>query len=325
MLTGHVYTNVYSLPVSFLRRELSAYFLGLTISSPLCAIAISQGIFYYRTYGQDPRYLKFLVAILVSMDSIRFVFLAHTVYTSAMTLNDVLHHLDRSVTCHEDVVRQITLMVVEVLGACLACLVQSAYVMRIWHMSDRNKPLAGSIALASICQFGACLAEIGGLIFEASGQGKGLCSFGGPFDTTEASNLLNQINIVSRYTQLGGNLMSDALITASMVYYFKVGLRGTNFFGTRNILNRLIDYVLTIGLITSILSIVSFAVFGASQDSQLYFPLIHFMICNVYVNSFLVSLNWRMGLRRAGLVSSVADPLTTRSHLEFATRNSDTA
>lgn len=28
MLTGHVYTNVYSLPVSFLRRELSAYFLG---------------------------------------------------------------------------------------------------------------------------------------------------------------------------------------------------------------------------------------------------------------------------------------------------------
>ncbi|KAF4578312.1 hypothetical protein EYR36_000119 [Pleurotus pulmonarius] len=273
MLTGHVYTNVYSLPVSFLRRELSAYFLGLTISSPLCAIAISQGIFYYRTYGQDPRYLKFLVAILVSMDSIRFVFLAHTVYTSAMTLNDVLHHLDR------------TLMVVEVLGACLACLVQSAYVMRIWHT------------------------EIGGLIFEASGQGKGLCSFGGPFDTTEASNLLNQINIVSRYTQLGGNLMSDALITASMVYYFKVGLRGTNFFGTRNILNRLIDYVLTIGLITSILSIVSFAVFGASQDSQLYFPLIHFMICNVYVNSFLVSLNWRMGLRRAGLYGTGGMPL----------------
>lgn len=39
---------------------------------------------------------------------------------SILTLNDVLHHVDRPVTCHENLVRQITLMSATCLGSGLA-------------------------------------------------------------------------------------------------------------------------------------------------------------------------------------------------------------
>lgn len=233
------------------------------------------------------------------MDSARFVFLAHTVYTSFVTLNDVLHHVDRQVTCHENLIRQITLMMVEFLGTSLCCVVQSAYVTRIFHLSNRNKLVVGMIMLPTLCQFLSGLAAIAGLIFDANGQGLGLCAFGGPFELRHQSVVLNVIYEVSRYAQLCSSLVSDALITLSMYYYLKDGLKATNFFGTKNIVNLLISYTLTIGLLTSILSVIALTVFAA-QETQPQVPIIHFMIANVYVNSFLASLNWRMGLREVG-------------------------
>ncbi|KAJ8699188.1 hypothetical protein PTI98_002333 [Pleurotus ostreatus] len=128
-----VLQNIYTIPIKSLQRELGAYLLGLVISSPLYTISICQVVLYFRTYRLDPCYLKRTVLVLIFMDSARFVFLAHTVYTSFVTLNDVLHHVDRQVTCHENLIRQITLMMVEFLGTSLCCVVQSAYVTRIFH------------------------------------------------------------------------------------------------------------------------------------------------------------------------------------------------
>ncbi|KAJ8699189.1 hypothetical protein PTI98_002333 [Pleurotus ostreatus] len=178
-----VLQNIYTIPIKSLQRELGAYLLGLVISSPwvstitdsqhsspllilayrLYTISICQVVLYFRTYRLDPCYLKRTVLVLIFMDSARFVFLAHTVYTSFVTLNDVLHHVDRQVTCHENLIRQITLMMVEFLGTSLCCVVQSAYVTRIFHLSNRNKLLVGMIMLPTLCQFLSGLAAIGGL------------------------------------------------------------------------------------------------------------------------------------------------------------------
>ncbi|KAF9494042.1 hypothetical protein BDN71DRAFT_1507940 [Pleurotus eryngii] len=371
-MSPQVLKNIYTLPTKWPQEELAAYLLGLTFSSPLYAISICQVVLYFRTYRHDPLYLKRTVAILMSvsldgthalaklppfrssMDSIRFVFLAHTVYSSFVTLNDVLHHVARPVTCRENHVRESTLMIVEFLGVCfsqrmstfishfatpktsLSCIVQSAYVMRIWRLSNRNRLLAGVIMLLTLCEFGSSLSVTGGLVFEATGQGLGLCSFGGPFETEQTSTTLNTIYKsakVSRYSQLCASLVSDVLITLSMIYYLKGGLKETNLFGTKSIISLLISYTLTIGLVTSILSITALAIFAAAA-TQVHFPAIHFMISNVYVNSFLAryfevklmapyslliasdyrSLNWRMGLREAGQGS---DLLSMQGSLAF--------
>ncbi|KAG9223918.1 hypothetical protein CCMSSC00406_0004466 [Pleurotus cornucopiae] len=227
-------------------------------------------------------------------------------------------HVDRPITCHEDHVREITLMIVEFLGAILSCIVKSAYVARIWHLSDRSKLLAGVIMFPTLCEFGLALVIIGGLIFEATGQGLGLCAFGGPFETEDGATILQALYQIPRYAQLSASLISDGLITLSMFYYLKGGLK-SNFFSTKSIITLLISYTLAIGLVTSILSIASLALF-ASRSKQAYFPLVHFMISNVYVNSFLASLNWRIGLRKAG---ESLDPLSTQGSLRFATRKEE--
>ncbi|KAL4254210.1 DUF6534 domain-containing protein [Pleurotus pulmonarius] len=298
-MSPQVLQNIYTLPIASLQQQLGAYLLGLAISSPIYAISLCQVVLYFRTYRLDPRFLKSIVLILIAMESVRFAFLAHTVYMSFVTLNDVLHHVDRSATCHENRVRQIMLMMVEFLEASLCFVVQSAYVVRIWRLSSRNKILAGAIVIPMLCQFGSGLVVISGLIFETTGQGLGLCAFGGPFQTGQTSAVLSVIYEVSRYSQLCASLVSDAMITLSMFYYLKCGLVETNFFGTKSIISLLISYTLAIGLVTSIFSITALAIFTAGA-TQVHFPTIHFMIYNVYVNSFLASLNWRMGLREAG-------------------------
>lgn len=317
-MSPQILENISSLPIVQFQQTLAPYLLGLAISSPLYAISICQVVFYFRAYGRDPRYLKYMVSILLSMDSARFAFLTHTVYMSFITLNDVLHGVDRPITCHEDHVREITLMIVEFLGAILSCIVKSAYVARIWHLSDRSKLLAGVIMFPTLCEFGLALVIIGGLIFEATGQGLGLCAFGGPFETEDGATILQALYQIPRYAQLSASLISDGLITLSMFYYLKGGLK-SNFFGTKSIITLLISYTLAIGLVTSILSIASLALF-ASRSKQAYFPLVHFMISNVYVNSFLASLNWRIGLRKAG---ESLDPLSTQGSLRFATRKEE--
>ncbi|KAF9487951.1 hypothetical protein BDN71DRAFT_568122 [Pleurotus eryngii] len=140
-----VLQNIHTPPAGLLPHELAAYLFGLAISSPLYAVSICQVIFYFRTYHHDSLYLKGTVYTLIVMGSIRFACLTHTVYTSFETLNDVLHHVDRPIICHENLFRQITLMMVEFLGASLSCIVQSAYVVRLWYLSDRNTLLAGVI------------------------------------------------------------------------------------------------------------------------------------------------------------------------------------
>ncbi|KAL4267449.1 hypothetical protein AB1N83_002084 [Pleurotus pulmonarius] len=308
-MSTQVLQNSYALDFESLQQHLAPYLLGLTVSSPLYAISIYQGARYFSTYGSDPRYLKYLVAILLFLGSSRSAFLAHAVFMSFTSLHDRIR-LNQPSTCHG----QITLMLAEILGALLTCLVQSAYIWRIFHLSHRNIALVGILVLFTLCQFGAWLAVVVGLILDAPGQGLGLCSFGGPFSGSAVSPNLNITIEAFRYAELSASIISDVLITVSMVYYLRIGIYETNLFGTRSIVRRLIDYITAIGLNACILSIVALVLFAA-RSFQKYLVLIQFIIPNVYVCSFLASLNWRMGLRAVG---RSPDLLSTQSHFEFA-------
>ncbi|KAF4597864.1 hypothetical protein EYR38_006256 [Pleurotus pulmonarius] len=85
--------------------------------------------------------------------------------------------------------------------------------------------------LFTLCQFGAWLAVVVGLILDAPGQGLGLCSFGGPFSGSAVSPNLNITIEAFRYAELSASIISDVLITVSMVYYLRIGIYETNLFG----------------------------------------------------------------------------------------------
>ncbi|KAF9494043.1 hypothetical protein BDN71DRAFT_1507941 [Pleurotus eryngii] len=227
-------------------NQITSDLLGLATSSPLYTISIYQVVLYFRTYRLDPYYLKCTVLVLIFMDSARFVFLAHTVYTSFITLNDVLHHVDRQVTCHENLMRQITLMTVEFLGVRSSDTLDSSYAYL--NRSLRQK--------TSLC---CCI-----------------CNEDLPFNRNK--------------------LLVGMIAVLNEAYSIRSG---------------------TAAIAGFILSVIALTVFAA-QETQPQVPIIHFMIANVYVNSFLASLNWRTGLREVGqgsdLLSTQASSVQGKSH-----------
>ncbi|KAF4567231.1 hypothetical protein EYR40_006229 [Pleurotus pulmonarius] len=251
-MSTQVLQNSYALDFESLQQHLAPYLLGLTVSSPLYAISIYQGARYFSTYGSDPRYLKYLVAILLFLGSSRSAFLAHAVFMSFTSLHDRIR-LNQPSTCHG----QITLMVLFFPSRLIVSMAELATVSRnsrgLAHLPGAKSAIEISRlsessfvyllievafdpndlkVLFTLCQFGAWLAVVVGLILDAPGQGLGLCSFGGPFSSGSAVSPNLNITIEAfRYAELSASIISDVLITASMIYYLRIGIYETNLFG----------------------------------------------------------------------------------------------
>ncbi|KAF9487950.1 hypothetical protein BDN71DRAFT_567990 [Pleurotus eryngii] len=104
-----------------------------------------------------------------------------------------------------------------------------------------------------------------------------------------------------------------------MFYYLRGGLNlGTS---TKCLVTLLITYTLTTGLVMSVVSLTALAIFS-TEATRAYLPLVHFMISNIYVNSYLAGLNWRVGLRNLGQGSgslSMQSSLSLQNEITQAT------
>ncbi|KAG9225226.1 hypothetical protein CCMSSC00406_0007057 [Pleurotus cornucopiae] len=94
--------------------------------------------------------------------------------------------------------------------------------------------------------------------------------------------------------EFGSTVACDLLISASMAYYLNKRRSGIR--KTENLVDRLIVYVIGIGLLTSIFAIIVFVTWVA-LPKQLIFLTFYSIISKLYVNSLLVTLNARSGFR----------------------------
>ncbi|KAF4596888.1 hypothetical protein EYR38_008279 [Pleurotus pulmonarius] len=94
--------------------------------------------------------------------------------------------------------------------------------------------------------------------------------------------------------EFSSTVACDLLISASMAYYLNKRRSGIR--KTENLVDRLIVYVIGIGLLTSIFAIIVFVTWVA-LPRQLIFLTFYSIISKLYVNSLLVTLNARSGFR----------------------------
>ncbi|OCB86989.1 hypothetical protein A7U60_g5961 [Sanghuangporus baumii] len=249
--------------------SLGAILVGLIFASILFGIANVQTLIYYQNSSNDPRYMKWMSAVL---NSERF---EGDVSMAAQRIPSRLNfecHL--SISC--DRLRQPSRHYKELLGLMLISLQLAAFVSllitrsislvytyRVWIMSNRNWVLTlGAFTLILVefahSHFGRiCLQWLG-------------------------------------YMSLGSAAASDLWCAVCLCYY--LAKDRTGFKTTDTKLNSLMLYIISTGLLTSLCAICCLILFAAAPHGYSYIA-VHFCLSKLYFSALLALFNSRNYLR----------------------------
>ncbi|KAL0955217.1 hypothetical protein HGRIS_004119 [Hohenbuehelia grisea] len=128
----------------------------------------------------------------------------------------------------------------------IIAVVQSAYTLRVWHLSGR------STAKATFLTFPILGAFVMGLLLSL--PVKNDTSFPGP--SFPPTSFFGFFNPKFRMIQMGLSSLADILITSSLVFHLRTGYSQTeSFLNTKHLLDYIIAYSIATGLVTSLLSL----------------------------------------------------------------------
>ncbi|KAG6906363.1 hypothetical protein DXG01_014317 [Tephrocybe rancida] len=118
------------------------------------------------------------------------------------------------------------------------------------------------------------------------------------------------------FADVGGIIVADLCITAGMVYYLGIRLRGQAM-RTKGTFHDIITRTIQANTLSLFSQVASFALFNA--DVGLYFLLTDFTVVKVYAFSLIVSLNTRKGASDISSASGTSGPAgISLSHLSSA-------
>ncbi|KAF7424891.1 hypothetical protein PC9H_010202 [Pleurotus ostreatus] len=155
-------------------------------------------------------------------------------------------------------------------------IVQGIYTYRVWIMSEKNRLLLCTLILLMTCQL------VAGIAFDILQEVHG-----------DAGHLHIRVNDIFGALSMGSRMACDILISISLVYYLNQWRSEVR--RTENVIDRIIVYVVGVGVVTSAFSALVFIT---------PYPTNFFSCCStafsanaIYVNSLLVTLNARASLR----------------------------
>jgi len=255
--------------------------IGYMLSTPLYGIVIGQSLYYFRVFPNDSIYLKLVVAFLMAVDTVHTLFLI-------TGNNQWFFNMFITLTFAKELtwlplITQITVFV---------C--QATYAARIWIVSKKNKYVTGIVILFSGTQF------VGGLIMG--------------IETVLSAQIvvvyMSRTFRISEAIQISASLACDLSIVCAMVYFLKGPGRGTTIEKTAHIVNKLIMYIISVGVLTSAATLMNL-ILWLVVTSNLDFMIIYIITSKLYSNSLLVMLNSRAKLREELYQSNSAIELNT--------------
>ncbi|KAL5482979.1 hypothetical protein ACEPAI_9574 [Sanghuangporus weigelae] len=248
-----------------LDNTMGVLYLGVTLAMALWGASCVQTYYYYNHYPDDAPWMKSLVAVVWTLDTVHQGLITHSVYKYLITEYGNLVYLNTIVE---------TLLVEIYFEALVVLLVQAFFILRVWRLSEKNIPLAVILVALSISSFALSV------VFTVKGHQ--LKTFS---RLKEIYALNRSINVI--------NAVTDVSIAAALIYLLnksRTGFRRSN-----HIINHLIFYSLNTGLLTSIDAIGSLVGNVVWGDTFIY--IFFFVnISRLYTNSFLATLNTRKGI-----------------------------
>ncbi|KAJ7671754.1 hypothetical protein B0H17DRAFT_1085097 [Mycena rosella] len=253
-------------PPGYIDALPSPAMIGFTMMLPLYGVGVAQGAYYYRSFLEDPIYVKGVIGLLFFIDT------THTV-CMVKSFNDwFLAGLFGPTTPRIFAVSMS-------LAYTTIWIVQCCYAARLWFLSGKNKFITLVVLALSFGQFG------GGL--------------GQSILTADVKNISvahsSPFEIAGRF-ELICSLACDLVITGAMVYYLKSGRATSGIRRTSDVVNKIIVYIISVGLLTSIGTAINIALWLA-MPQNFDFLILHLVLSKLSFNSLLVMLNARVKLR----------------------------
>ncbi|KAG5722138.1 hypothetical protein E4T56_gene7027 [Termitomyces sp. T112] len=241
----------------------------------LFGITCSQTAYYFHTYPNDRRISRAAVAILFCMEGVHVAFLTQGAYY-AFIVCKLPENVFTAFNITWEVAASITITLI------ITSAVQSFYAWRIYCLSARyrwRKALVAFILATSLAELGA------GLTANA-------LQYGNP-----SVDVIGTLRSRHAYlVNLTMGITSDLMISASLVYILNA--MRTGFKSTENVINRLLVFSMSNGLLTTIISSLILVTYYVEPPPSLLATVFIHISGKLYVNSMLVTLNSRTSIQK---------------------------
>ncbi|KAJ7047708.1 hypothetical protein C8F04DRAFT_1059821 [Mycena alexandri] len=248
-------------------NTMGASLLGVIFAAGLYGVSCVQTWYYFNRYGsKDLWYIKTLVGLVFTFDSIHQALISHTVYWYVIT----------NYSHPEALSKLVWSILLEVLfNGLIGLIVQSFLTMRVWRLSNRNIALTGVTASLVLAEFGCSVAfTIQSLQLETWAQ------------LGELKGLSMTVNVLGA--------AADLFIALILVFYLHRSRTG--FKKSDTMISKLMLFSVSTGLLTAfcaVASLVSILVWGKT----LIYVAFYFSLGRLYFNSVLATLNARNDIR----------------------------
>ncbi|KAF8840600.1 hypothetical protein BDN67DRAFT_630352 [Paxillus ammoniavirescens] len=262
-------------------ENLGVLFVGFVAATILYGLTFFQTYNYYSRYPRDLQWIRYLVALLCTLDTVASAIISQVLYYYLIVIFDV----------NVDILYATTTFCVQyVLSILLTFISQLFFAHRVFQVTGGSRPVTLTVFLSSI-------SFVFGLV--SSGQmfaQRRLSAFGSP-----------GLEIVAAVSQ-GSAAIADVVIFVAMCYSLRPA-RYRDIAMPDGIVETAITLFVSRGLAFTVVQIAYFGIFVALPSRQFWIPL-HMIAVKFYVNSVLGLLNAREVKHGQGL--NEEDSLTDR-------------
>jgi len=246
-----------------------AMLISILVSTALYGVTSLQAFLYFQKFGKEDRWgLVSTVALVWSLETAHVFLIGHYLYWNLLT-----NYCNPSSLLTTSQVDDATTGVT----AIITVIVQCFFVRRLYILSRKNLWLSGTVLFLALVHFGLEIAVMG---------------------LTYKYPRYDQFHLLTPYFTTALVLAAAVdLIIAGALCFFLVEHR-TGMENTDTLLNKLVKYTISSGLLTSVTDVIILICFLTMPDN-LIFLSIYGIINNFYANSLLATLNARRSLRAA--------------------------
>ncbi|KAG9311251.1 hypothetical protein JVU11DRAFT_8335 [Chiua virens] len=304
-------------------NTLGALLIGGLFAAAFWGITSVQAYIYFQRYPDDRPALKIIVVILWVLDTfdacltsqilyyylvinymnpssigipVWSIIVSHPYFEKSTLIEEYRTDPYDGDMCHGCVYSVVIFIPTHLLESCL--LLPSLFSKRVWGLSNGNIFLTSIVWILSLCDL------IVGLVITA--KAFQLASFS-QLDT------LTPWFYASFVTTFAGDLYVS-LVLCYYLFKSKTGLRRTN-----TMVNTLLCYIITTGLLTSIDAILGTTMYAVMPTNYIFLAF-YFNLPKLYINSYLALMNARKRLRKGdGPISIELSGLSGSSDPHLAT------
>ncbi|KAL5531066.1 hypothetical protein ACEPAG_3942 [Sanghuangporus baumii] len=247
-----------------LDNTFGAMLIGCILSTALWGAGSMQMYWYYSNYPRDHPFLKALVALVWTFDTVQQAMIGHILYYFLVKNYFQPLRLDYYVW---------TLNVQTEFEALTSLGVQALFIYRIGRLSKWN------IWYTGVTHWGSSVSQLASIpTFVAEGF---------KYD----SIVLAKAEL-HRVSEAINGLSAAADVVIAAVFTWLLSRSKTSFIRTNTLINKLISYTINTSALTSLCSVITL-ILAVSMPHNFVYGSVYFLIAKLYVNSLLATLNSR--------------------------------